>query len=210
MHFATGLEVGAFTGARGKQAGSAESKKVAEEGPGEEEADAEEEQKGGRATQPTLDALPAVSGLRANSEVLIWVNVPRSMAAPSSTTPRVLASGATASTVTPASPDETTTTESLNTATSAGPDIPPLKWWRSSNGVILTEGNERGFVPLDFVEYVERRVPTRGLKAGNGERSVIWRRADGGRDDEVKGAERANGEHGAQAIEEAAIQVEKV
>ncbi|MCJ1475036.1 hypothetical protein MMC13_003696 [Lambiella insularis] len=35
-----------------------------------------------------------------------------------------------------------------------------LKWWRSSNGVILTEGDERGMVRLEFVSRVE------GLKEG--------------------------------------------
>ena len=32
-----------------------------------------------------------------------------------------------------------------------------LKWWRSANGVILTEGDPRGMVPIDFVKRAEKR-----------------------------------------------------
>ena len=32
-----------------------------------------------------------------------------------------------------------------------------LEWWRSANGVVLTEGDGRGFVGLEFVRRVERR-----------------------------------------------------
>jgi len=40
-----------------------------------------------------------------------------------------------------------------------------MRWWRSANGVVLTEGDEEGVVPLEFVKRVVRR--------GTGE--VIWR-----------------------------------
>ncbi len=40
-----------------------------------------------------------------------------------------------------------------------------IKWWRSENGVVLTEGDGKGEVKLEWVRWVERR--------GTGE--VIWR-----------------------------------
>lgn len=40
-----------------------------------------------------------------------------------------------------------------------------LKWWRSENGVILSEGNEAGLVRVEFVDRVEER------KTGK----VVWR-----------------------------------
>lgn len=40
-----------------------------------------------------------------------------------------------------------------------------IKWWRSENGVVLTEGDGKGEVKLEWVRRVERR--------GTGE--VIWR-----------------------------------
>lgn len=33
-----------------------------------------------------------------------------------------------------------------------------LKWWKSDNGVILTEGDEQGFVKMEWVDRVERRA----------------------------------------------------
>ena len=33
-----------------------------------------------------------------------------------------------------------------------------LKWWRSDNGVILTEGDARGIVSMDWVDRVERKA----------------------------------------------------
>lgn len=39
-----------------------------------------------------------------------------------------------------------------------------IKWWKSENGVVLTEGDEKGEVPLKWVSRVERR----------GSREVIW------------------------------------
>ncbi|KAL8948775.1 MAG: hypothetical protein Q9222_005072 [Ikaeria aurantiellina] len=44
-----------------------------------------------------------------------------------------------------------------------------LKWWKSENGVVLTEGDENGMVGLKWVRRVERR--------GTGE--VIWKGGDG-------------------------------
>lgn len=45
-----------------------------------------------------------------------------------------------------------------------------LKWWRSDNGVILTEGDAQGMVKMDWVEKVESRT---------GE--VLWTRAENGK-----------------------------
>ena len=43
-------------------------------------------------------------------------------------------------------------------------EIGGLRWWKSANEVILTEGDERGMVPLEFVNrVVQKRV------------GVIWR-----------------------------------
>ncbi|KAL8968663.1 MAG: hypothetical protein Q9183_002361, partial [Haloplaca sp. 2 TL-2023] len=39
-----------------------------------------------------------------------------------------------------------------------------LKWWKSANGVVLTEGDEQGMVALKWVTRVEKR--------GTGE--VVW------------------------------------
>ena len=47
-----------------------------------------------------------------------------------------------------------------------------LEWWRSENGVILTEGDEHGIVPSDFIERVEER------RSGE----VIWRGKGGGKE----------------------------
>ena len=41
-----------------------------------------------------------------------------------------------------------------------------LKWWRSDNGVILTEGDQEGMVKMEWVDRVEKR--------GTGE--ILWRR----------------------------------
>ena len=43
-----------------------------------------------------------------------------------------------------------------------------LKWWRSDNDVILTEGDKDGWVKMEWVDRVERRA--------TGE--VLWQRAD--------------------------------
>lgn len=40
-----------------------------------------------------------------------------------------------------------------------------LQWWKSENGVVLTEGNEKGMVGLEWIVRVEKRA--------TGE--VIWR-----------------------------------
>ena len=45
-----------------------------------------------------------------------------------------------------------------------------LKWWRSENGVVLTEGDEKGTVSMEWFDRVEVR--------GTGE--VLWRRGEGG------------------------------
>lgn len=45
-----------------------------------------------------------------------------------------------------------------------------LEWWRSANGVVLTEGDGEGKVGLEWVRRVERR--------GTGE--VVWRGGEGG------------------------------
>ena len=77
---------------------------------------------------PDDASMPAViSGMRRAANVLIWVDVRRSME-------------------------------------EAG-----LKWWRSANGVILTEGDENGVVPMRFVGRVERR------EWGGKAKEVIWK-----------------------------------
>ena len=43
-----------------------------------------------------------------------------------------------------------------------------MNWWRSANGVILTEGDEQGIVPMKFVKRVVRRA------WGSKEEEVIW------------------------------------
>ncbi|KAL8924778.1 MAG: hypothetical protein Q9208_003868 [Pyrenodesmia sp. 3 TL-2023] len=48
-----------------------------------------------------------------------------------------------------------------------------IKWWRSENGVVLTEGGRKGGVRLEWVRRVERR--------GTGE--VLWRGEGGGEED---------------------------
>ncbi len=65
---------------------------------------------------------PVISGMRATANVLIWVDLKRSL------------------------------------------DNGALKWWRSANGVVLTEGDAEGKVGLEWVDRVERK---------GGE--VIWR-----------------------------------
>ncbi|KAL9001891.1 MAG: hypothetical protein Q9188_005151 [Gyalolechia gomerana] len=47
-----------------------------------------------------------------------------------------------------------------------------IKWWKSENGVVLTEGNERGEVPLKWVSRVEKRET----------REVIWEPRDEGKE----------------------------
>ena len=44
-----------------------------------------------------------------------------------------------------------------------------LKWWRSANGVILSEGNEQGLVPLDVFERVVDRKGALGIIWENGQ-----------------------------------------
>ena len=46
-----------------------------------------------------------------------------------------------------------------------------LKWWRSDNGVILTEGDAQGFVKMDWMERVESR------RTGD----VLWLRHEDGK-----------------------------
>ncbi len=74
-------------------------------------------------SDPVADASAptVISGMRASSNILIWVDVKRSLAA-------------------------------------------GLKWWRSANEVILTEGDEEKFVRMEWINRVEKR---------NGE--VIWK-----------------------------------
>ena len=54
-----------------------------------------------------------------------------------------------------------------------------LKWWRSENGVVLTEGDEDGVVRLEWVKRVVRRgtgevlwVGKEGKGKGEGEREA--------------------------------------
>lgn len=57
---------------------------------------------------------PVISGMRATAQILIWVDVKRSLAG-------------------------------------------GLKWWKSANEVILTEGDANKFVQMEWVDRVERR-----------------------------------------------------
>lgn len=76
-------------------------------------------------TPSSTDATKVISGMRANANILIWVDVARSI------------------------------------------NEGGLKWWRSDNGVILTEGDAQGMVKMDWVARVESRT---------GE--VLWTRAE--------------------------------
>lgn len=69
-------------------------------------------------------ATPVISGMRATAQILIWVDVKRSLAG-------------------------------------------GLKWWKSANGVILTEGDANKFVPMEWVNRVERRGGELIWKAGD-------------------------------------------
>lgn len=66
---------------------------------------------------------PVISGMRATAQILIWVDVKRSLAG-------------------------------------------GLKWWKSANGVILTEGDANKFVLMEWVDRVERRGGELIWKAG--------------------------------------------
>lgn len=66
---------------------------------------------------------PVISGMRATAQILIWVDVKRSLAG-------------------------------------------GLKWWKSANGVILTEGDANQFVLMEWVDRVERRGGDLIWKAG--------------------------------------------
>lgn len=66
---------------------------------------------------------PVISGMRATAQILIWVDVKRSLAG-------------------------------------------GLKWWKSANGVILTEGDANKFVLMEWVNRVERRGGELIWKAG--------------------------------------------
>lgn len=66
---------------------------------------------------------PVISGMRATAQIMIWVDVKRSLAG-------------------------------------------GLKWWKSANGVILTEGDANKFVKMEWVDRVERRGGELAWKAG--------------------------------------------
>lgn len=51
-----------------------------------------------------------------------------------------------------------------------------LVWWRSANGVVLTEGDHRGMVPMEYVALVEERAASSKNAAET--RKVLWRRGD--------------------------------
>ena len=55
-----------------------------------------------------------------------------------------------------------------------------LKWWRSANNVVLTEGDEHGVVGMEWVDRVETRSrTTKQSGQGAGERKVVWERDKG-------------------------------
>ena len=77
---------------------------------------------------------------------------------------------------------------------------PGLKWWRSANGVLLTEGNARGRVSLKWVVCVEERDD-------QGKRTRIWEpkqpqeKEGKGIHDGIAGQEKASGKAGHEAHE---------
>lgn len=76
-------------------------------------------------SKPTPDAASVISGMRASANLLVWVDVKRSMEK-------------------------------------------GIKWWRSTNGVVLTEGDEQGSLRLEFVDRVVQRD----------DGSITWKRSD--------------------------------
>jgi 2'-phosphotransferase len=86
---------------------------------------------GGAKTEGPDGAKAVISGMRASSNILIWVDVRKS-------------------------------------GEEGG-----LKWWRSANGVVLTEGDAMGMVPMEYVALVEKR------KKGKKERQVFWPKEGG-------------------------------
>lgn len=57
-----------------------------------------------------------------------------------------------------------------------------IKWWKSENGVVLTEGDEKGEVPLKWVDRVERRET----------REVIWKPSGEEERDQLRPSEGAD------------------
>ena len=90
------------------------------------------------APRATPDAVPVVSGLRASASVLVWVAVRASAAAAAA-----------------AAADE------------GAEEGRGVKWWRSANGVLLTEGDAQGRVGLEWVVCAEKREPS-------GRRVRLW------------------------------------
>ena len=137
-----------------------------DEGEGEEEGGApkddrkdEKEEEDKDAPRPATDAAPVISGMRPTASVFVWVALRKSaeqavavreQGAPEGR-PRKGKAG-----------DE----ERGPGAEDAEAD-PGLTWWRSANGVLLTEGDSRGLVPLEWVVCVEQRRK-------DGKRVRVW------------------------------------
>ena len=85
---------------------------------------------GYEAPRPMSDSAPVISGLRASASVLVWVAVRASAEA------------------------------AAEAAEGGKDDGRGLKWWRSANGVLLTEGDAQGRVGLGWVVCAESRDQT--------------------------------------------------
>ena len=110
----------------------------------------EEKEVEGDGVNATPDASPIISGMRNSASVLVWVDVKGSMESCGG---------------------EGGGEEGEGEGGEDEKRVGGLKWWRSANGVVLTEGDERGFVPLRFVRRaVDRTTGT-----------VIWENEEMGR-----------------------------
>ena len=114
MHFAKGLPSASGAKSGPSQAASPVVSRPTHSGLGE----AGSEEFGpavGDIGEEAADSQKVISGMRKSADILIWVDVRKSI-------------------------------EDVG-----------LKWWRSTNGVILTEGNDQGLVDLKFVRRIVDR-----------------------------------------------------
>ena len=114
VHFATGLPSASGAKSNSSQAASPVVSRLTQSGPGEAEI-GESVPGVGDKSEEAADSQKVISGMRRSANILIWVDVRKSIE-------------------------------------DAG-----LKWWRSANGVLLTEGNDQGMVDLKFVTRIVDR-----------------------------------------------------
>ncbi|KAI8635061.1 KptA family-domain-containing protein [Xylariaceae sp. FL1651] len=124
VHFGTGLPEGG-NGGKGQVHGTDD-----EENPGSASASAEGKPK-------------VISGMRADAELLIFVDVARALRDHSSSSSSSIADGG---------------------------EEGKMKWWMSENNVVLTEGNAEGVVPLKYFKEVRGRRQGVGLLWKDGEK----------------------------------------